>query len=501
MTQKAQPSKTINPLHFEDLDPHRFEDLVRNLIYDFKRWQSIEATGRSGSDNGFDIRAWEQTQEMSNEDSEEGEEGSRSIEGNLWKIQCKRDKELGPTKVKKIVQDGVIKDDPPYGYILVAPANFSKKSYDTFREELRSRGVMEFHLWGRSELEDMLYMPKNDHVLFVFFGISLVTRKRSRSTEIRFAINNKNKLFKVLSSGNYPNSLRESILVRDYSDINYPWKSEYKDFDKNPRWMEHIVTGYHPKGLEVMVRERYAFVDLEKKQWDYTNAVDLVYRMSEQERSQRDHKKEEKVQDFWKHFPKSGQAKLIVKGIIPFEDILVVDDKGDIQYQFPHVFVEFKPGRGPFRILWSYLATDEEEIELSKDFKRIKMFPSKFPDIKKGVLYKDRSVQWDQETLRLFKINTGIVDVLFDVDGKYAFLKPRDAILVAGADSNNEQSFIEITHRYETTAGEYLKKHKELRVKENLERQVGRNIKDDEILNVFEFEKIYEWQFKITNSK
>ena len=41
---KNNPSKTINPLHFEDLEPHRFEDLVRQLIYDFKNWQSIEAT-------------------------------------------------------------------------------------------------------------------------------------------------------------------------------------------------------------------------------------------------------------------------------------------------------------------------------------------------------------------------------------------------------------------------------------------------------------------------
>ena len=36
------------------LDPHRFEDLIRELIYDFRDWQSIEATGRSGGDAGFD---------------------------------------------------------------------------------------------------------------------------------------------------------------------------------------------------------------------------------------------------------------------------------------------------------------------------------------------------------------------------------------------------------------------------------------------------------------
>lgn len=38
-------TKTLNPIHFEDLEPHRFEDLIRQLLYDFKNWKSLEATG------------------------------------------------------------------------------------------------------------------------------------------------------------------------------------------------------------------------------------------------------------------------------------------------------------------------------------------------------------------------------------------------------------------------------------------------------------------------
>ena len=49
----------MNPLHFEDLEPHRFEDLVRQLIYDFRQWKSLEAIGRAGGDEGIDIRAVE----------------------------------------------------------------------------------------------------------------------------------------------------------------------------------------------------------------------------------------------------------------------------------------------------------------------------------------------------------------------------------------------------------------------------------------------------------
>jgi len=52
-------SRTLGPLHFEDLEPHRFEDLVRQLVHDMRQWQAIEATGRLGGDEGFDICASE----------------------------------------------------------------------------------------------------------------------------------------------------------------------------------------------------------------------------------------------------------------------------------------------------------------------------------------------------------------------------------------------------------------------------------------------------------
>lgn len=55
----AQATKTMNPLHFEDLEPHRFEDLVRQLIYDFRPWRKLEPTGRTGGDEGFDVRGYE----------------------------------------------------------------------------------------------------------------------------------------------------------------------------------------------------------------------------------------------------------------------------------------------------------------------------------------------------------------------------------------------------------------------------------------------------------
>jgi hypothetical protein len=49
----------------------------------------------------------------------------------------------------------------------------------------RELGCAEAHLWGKGELEDMLCQPKNDDVLFTFFGISKRIRQRSLSAEVR----------------------------------------------------------------------------------------------------------------------------------------------------------------------------------------------------------------------------------------------------------------------------------------------------------------------------
>src|SRR3990167_10722344 len=227
----AKVTRTTNPLPFEHLEPRRFEDLVRQLMYDFRDWQSIEATGHSGNDDGFDIRGHEKLKDVANrvdsEEDEDNEEGKHLLEGNEWMVQCKREKSIGPTKIRKIIVDGVKKDNPPYGYILVAPTIFSKTSYDTFRSELLSRGVSEFYLWGRGELEDMLYMPKNDRILFTFFGISFSSKKRSRSSEIRFVVNNKNKLIKILAGGNPEQSFRkESALAGAYRSWHSPRRIE-----------------------------------------------------------------------------------------------------------------------------------------------------------------------------------------------------------------------------------------------------------------------------------
>jgi len=514
MTSKINqaPTKTLNPLHFEDLEPHRFEDLVRQLIYDFKDWQSIEATGQAGSDNGFDIRAWERNLVITNKESEESDEetvGHHPMEGNLWMVQCKREKAIGPTKVVDIINDGVVASNPPWGYILVAPVNFSKKSYDAFRNTLRSKEVSEFYLWGRAELEDMLSLPKNDHILFTFFGISLVTRRRSRSMERKFIINNKNKLLRILSDGSPAQEMYQSLLLRDINDEHYPYEFRYKDFEQYPRWQEHVVFAHHPMGLLFHLHKYYAYIDQEKKVFDYTEAVDLVNRQSDhlahRSPSPEEYEKRDRVVDFWQHLPRINQAEFIIDSLLPFGDMLVIDEKGDAFNNFPHIFIDFpaKPSKDSiFPKSRSFLKYRNENVEIKDDgYTRKKFFPQVFSEIKYGKVYMSKPVEWDKESLRVFQTSGDIVRSLFDVDGRYEFLNPRDVILVTGTEDRGEKKFIKITYKYKTTMADYLKINGGNFARESIERQVGRKIDDGEQLTVFEFERTNEWALKTYSSE
>jgi hypothetical protein len=97
---KPSPGRTINPLHFEDLEPHRFEDLVRQLVYGFRDWVALESLGRSGADEGIDIRGIERVRPTSGSSLAEADEDLDLDPGEhrTWFIQCKREKAFGPAR-------------------------------------------------------------------------------------------------------------------------------------------------------------------------------------------------------------------------------------------------------------------------------------------------------------------------------------------------------------------------------------------------------------------
>ncbi len=491
MAKKPKVTRTYGPIHFEDLDPHRFEDLVRELIYDYKDWQNIEATGRSGSDGGFDVRAWEKIKDTAQTSEGEDDQNTEKhpMDGNLWMIQGKREKEIGPKRVEEILEE-IDSKNPPYGYILAASANFSKESYDVFRSKLREKGVMEFYLWGKAELEDMLHLPKNDRILFTFFGISLVSRRRSRATEIRFVVNNKNKLYRIFGE---KISGRQHILLRDSKDTKYPFKKEYKDFKDNPRWREYPLSEYYPLGLIFDVRKYFAYVDTVKKEYDIADSLSLIHRESdsEEDRARQDDERT-KIEDFWHHLPRATQGTYVKDGLVRYDEMLVVDDKGDNWHKFPHIFVDFEGPSGPFSGYLEYIEIDANKIYL-KGFKRIKVFPKKFSEPKLGKLHKDKEVQLENHFLYRIKHHSEGFHTLYETDGRLSFMKARDAYAVSDPENASSKNYIVITRIASMKVKDYLAHDPEK--KYAIHEQLGREPDSGEMLNIYEFRHTYDFVY------
>jgi hypothetical protein len=156
--ERPRITGTAHQLPFDELEPHRLEDVVRELLWRWRPMSEVQAIGRAGSERGVDIRAYEAVTEG---------------DDRLWYVQVKRTGAIGPTVVETILDDALSSDDEvPWGFIIAAPANFSRASQDRANRVSLAHGVSEIRLWGRGELEDMLYRPANENLLQKYFSIT-----------------------------------------------------------------------------------------------------------------------------------------------------------------------------------------------------------------------------------------------------------------------------------------------------------------------------------------
>ena len=90
-------------------------------------------------------------------------------------------------------------DEKLYGLVFTAACNFSKKACDDFAKKCRDMELEEWHLWGKAELEDRLFHPENDHLLFAYFGFSPTIRRRSQRADLRARLVMKRKLQQIIA--------------------------------------------------------------------------------------------------------------------------------------------------------------------------------------------------------------------------------------------------------------------------------------------------------------
>jgi hypothetical protein len=345
-------TRTLNPLPFNVLEPKRFEDLVRQLAYDFRRWRMLEATGRTGSDEGYDARGFEITTDDADVDVE-AQDDDESIPvrtaDRIWLLQCKRERVIGPAKMRQYL--GQIADNDArglYGIVFAAACDFSIATRDVLHRWCRERGISEVHVWGKGEIEDQLFQPKNDHLLFAYFGISLQIRRRSARTSLRSMLTMKRKVMRHL--GEYGS---KTVLLRDPEDEHYPCLGE--DGRESYRWCVSTFDGHETGHIEIAWRRFYAFLDTDGIHWDCANiqddrgTVDFEDAwLSHNERDERQRLNHEIHQYWYNEIPEDQQAMFVISGFFKYDEILEIDEMGDNAARFPHLYVHFKEGRPAF---------------------------------------------------------------------------------------------------------------------------------------------------------
>lgn len=374
-------SKTLGPLHFEDLEPKRFEDLTRQLIYDFRSWRRLEATGRSGSDDGFDARGYE----MVNDDSlplDDGADDDTVIGATdrLWLVQCKRERTITPKKLAAYLDDTKLTDgENLHGIVFAAACDFSKTARDAFSQKCEALGLREWHLWGKAELEDKLMRPESDGLLFAYFGVSLTIRRRSQRADLRARLVMKRKVNRLLGPKE-----NMDLLLRSPDALAYPCSHEVPDFEKQPQWVVRNYRGTVYAGLTFCIQRYFAFLSDDGSEWDAAKVLNDALQPHSNpwaHDTEVDHRSA--IWEIWDKLPEQNKAWFEVSGLIPFDEILDIDEIGDEYVSEPHLYVSFQPMRGPFRAYQEKIETvgrfDKRTADpRSAETKRIKVFPDEF---------------------------------------------------------------------------------------------------------------------------
>ena len=163
----AKPTKTTNPLHFEDLEAHRFEDLGMDVLKKMYQWKRLDPIGVMGSDDGIDLFGVD-------------------VKGVPYYCQIKRYQKITPQDIRDIIIKIATGNEIGTNarLILIVACNPSKKAFDAFYEEAEKHGFQDPTILTGKKLESDLYSYYPD-LLEQYFGIGKKTKNVSKAALIR----------------------------------------------------------------------------------------------------------------------------------------------------------------------------------------------------------------------------------------------------------------------------------------------------------------------------
>ena len=307
-------TQTTNKLHFEDLDPHRFEDLAYEVLYRKQEWARIENWGRSGSDDGIDVY-------------------SEELNGQKWFGQCKRYKSLSLAQIKAIV-DKIVSNNKNMNdstILNVTACDVSKTTSDTFQDYSIEKGFKRAIIWTSSTLEAELFKKHKD-LLNKYFGYSYNDEQGAKEKRIQDAhkmreeIEEKLLSHKVIYNLQYSQKIIEdpslkfiydAAIIHSIDDESYPNKKDKDTYISS--WFKSWFYDLTIEGIEFLP---IPYIDAKVA----VNKINRLWR---------------KLND--DVIPSENEIVLNADyvGVIPFYNIVLINEKGDNYFLEPHIYCRF----------------------------------------------------------------------------------------------------------------------------------------------------------------
>lgn len=337
------PSRTINRIHFTDLDPIRFEDLCMNIISRHRNWSQLNHYGRKGKDGGIDIVATEE------------------ISKNLktWHIQCKRYTEIRKRDLSNVVDN--IKGQIPDKLLLIIGCDLSRDLFEFFTDYCKNRGIDDSDIWTASNLESELYHKHKD-LLFVYFGIQINRNHKSNEAKVKYNLRMKKKLEKDFIEKDWFKKHGMSydprvklkyweVYVRSVDDETYPRMDEPSIGQISP-WFKTDLYDFYHGGLEVWLSSAggHKVIMDENGYWEPLLNYDDKRQLN----------------------PKYQAHLVKLIGQIPYHAIVDYDLEGDEYNSEPHIFCKFQFNGQPYERIYYRMDKSYQggyDIELEDDMK------------------------------------------------------------------------------------------------------------------------------------
>jgi hypothetical protein len=226
--------------------------------------------------------------------------------------------------------------------------------------------------------------------------------------------------------------------------------------------------------------------------------INLVTRRVEDKKQRANHDLRRNVEGFWEFFQKSHQAMFIVNELVRFDSIVAIDGEGDLLHKFPHIYVDFQGNRGPFVGFYEYLEIDQHHHERLDGLQKVEKFPKTFSTPYFGNIYRDKTICVSNQVRARLKSGIGTVHTIYSSVETLEYLNPGDMIGVdQSVDYEGKQVLIKITNKRQERGRDFLnRKDNDPMLIHGIEEQIGRNLKSNDTIFVYEFKVVYEWQLE-----